>query len=880
VPEERSIGAGNKLAFRDLDKLSPDKLDVKIEPKPSDLPTRATWEGHTEHVRGVAFSVDGKFVISVSGDVVKQDRLKPDKSIRVWDARRGEQVHILKDFEEALDAVSVSPGGRFAVFGHCGHWRAGKWVDANDHNVHMWDVQERKEIGFGTPLVGKGSNGGAAQAEPRFQGLRSSVFSTAFSRDGERVIGADNKGTVVLWKTATGEVIQQGRVPGVARLRSDTGRVRQLRVDGVDCIHFTPDDRWLMTSGWDYTVRLWDARTCELAALLESHQDIVWAVATWGKAGRLLGLSGGGWRLSLGGDGFVAGARDYAIRLWNLETHKELRSFTGHGGLVSSLVFCPDGRHFVSASEDRTVRLWDLESGRQLRLLGRHEDGVRSAAVSPDGRSCVSGGDDCKVRFWRLPTKYDLIEALDRNNATVLQQAAEDMDVIGRDALEVFPRLVKGLGHGEPPFRRTAAQILMYLAGSSGPKDLPFDRVPVSDLVKALEGDSPVELKVLVARGLGNIGPGARDAVPVLLQLARGKDAAQAIPTVAEALGKIGENTPEVVGLLQMWLEHREAAVRLQALLSLHRLGPDALKPDSLLERLQKDSDKEVRAGAERIFRDTISGLTRADLPVLRKALASPQAGVCIACANHIASFGAYGSPAIPELTALLARPERDVRLAALRVLPAVSKADKSAVPALVKLIDPQADKRTAVDALLALNQIEPQNRALRERGIPLLMDQLLDPEKDVRLLSEGALGQIGPKAVMPLTFWLVDDNPNRRSAAASALGRIGPAAERAIPDLQRVLLEDDKRAVRREAAEALGRIGPKALPVLHEQLSSPEEFVRQVAAVGLGAMGPAAKPAIPALKRLSGDRARAVSRAALSALEKIDPDWDKRPGK
>src|SRR5262249_30444950 len=158
-------------------------------------------------------------------------------------------------------------------------------------------------------------------------------------------------------------------------------------------------------------------------------------------------------------------------------------------------------------------------------------------------------------------------------------------------------------------------------------------------------------------------------------------------------------------------------------------------------------------------------------------------------------------------------------------------------------------------------------HRVLAESGFPLLMDLLVDREETIRMLAEGALGQLGAKAVPALVQRLYDENVNRRRTAADALGTIGPTAERAIPDLHKTMVEGGRPGGGRAAGYALGRIGAKALPTLVARLTHTDDTVRMLAAVGRGEMGPPAAEAIPELRKLLSDDRRTVSGAAKTAL-------------
>ena len=49
-----------------------------------------------------------------------------------------------------------------------------------------------------------------------------------------------------------------------------------------------------------------------------------------------------------------------------------------------------DGRRAVSASYDHTLKVWEVESGRELRTLTGHSSDVNGVAVSRTGGVAVS----------------------------------------------------------------------------------------------------------------------------------------------------------------------------------------------------------------------------------------------------------------------------------------------------------------------------------------------------------------------------------------------------------------------------------------------------------------------------------------------------------
>jgi two-component system phosphate regulon sensor histidine kinase PhoR len=63
----------------------------------------------------------------------------------------------------------------------------------------------------------------------------------------------------------------------------------------------------------------------------------------------------------------------------------DFTEFKGHQSAVRSVGFSPDGKKIVSGGNDRTVRVWEVESGKELLVLKGHPTDVYSVAFSPDG---------------------------------------------------------------------------------------------------------------------------------------------------------------------------------------------------------------------------------------------------------------------------------------------------------------------------------------------------------------------------------------------------------------------------------------------------------------------------------------------------------------
>ncbi|KAK6967090.1 WD40 repeat-like protein [Favolaschia claudopus] len=336
-------------------------------------------QGHSEYVTSVAFSPDGKQIVSGSDD----------NTVRVWDAVTGVAIGSpLEGHSHWVTSVAFSPDGKQIVSG------------SYDKTVRLWDTVTGVPIG--SPLEGHSSY----------------VNSVAFSSDGKQIVSGSHDMTVRVWETATGDAV---------------GTPLEGHSDYVTSVAFSPDGKHIASGSLDKTVRVWDTATDGVVGTpLEGHSRDVNAVAfspdgkhivsgsddmtvrVWDTAtGTAVGtpVKGHSYNVSSvafspDGKHIVSGSDDMTVRVWDTATGTAVGTpLKGHSYNVSSVAFSPDGKHIVSGSYDNTVRVWEATTdGAVGTSPAGHSDRVTSVAFSADGKHIVSGSHDKTVRVWDAAT--------------------------------------------------------------------------------------------------------------------------------------------------------------------------------------------------------------------------------------------------------------------------------------------------------------------------------------------------------------------------------------------------------------------------------------------------------------------------------------------
>ena len=338
------------------------------------------------------WSPDGRRILTTSSD----------GTVRTWDAQTGRQLQVSIRHEN-IRPVQYSPDGRQIATGSSG-----------DEYVRAWNAES-----------------GAMLWERRIYN-RVEGSSISYSADGRRIIAVTNRPSVYILDSTNGEVVFSSSNERSASLSPDgkwlitasqDGSVRiysmETGVEKVQLITFN-DNEWLaVTPDGYYTAstrgdQYLNARVGNTVTVIDRYRSTfnkpAVVQARLSNSGRIASHSEGIASVAVNpaGTRIATVSFDKTIKIWDLESGRELRSISNIGGYVNAISWSPDGRTLIHGAEDRTVRIWEAETGRAVRTINGHTDYVNEARYSPDGRRIASVADDKLIKIWDAETGREI----------------------------------------------------------------------------------------------------------------------------------------------------------------------------------------------------------------------------------------------------------------------------------------------------------------------------------------------------------------------------------------------------------------------------------------------------------------------------------------
>ncbi len=357
------------------------------------------------------------------------------------------------------------------------------------------------------------------------------------------------------------------------------------------------------------------------------------------------------------------------------------------------------------------------------------------------------------LRGFGPPAVSVLSEALKQPNPVTRAAAAGALGGMGRDAIAAVNPLFVLAGEADPSVQAAALRALVALHADSD---------HLKPLLQTALANPNADVRKAAAAGLAALGGAAALGVNGLLDLLAGDDAAGRLAAV-EALGQLGAQSAPAVEVLASRLA--DSALQSAIIETLGRIGPaSASAVPRLLDVAQKKgSDQRTSV-----------------LPAL-------------------ARIGPGATAALPMIYAAIRDEATDVRASASTALASVESDDAKAIAALVPLVTEGESGKVHRATAVALVKYGERASA----AVPGLV-RMLDRETD-RGSAMQALKAIGVRTVPDLVKMLAVKEPRIRTFACESLGALGPAAKDAVPKLQELLAGDS--SLRAPVTAALAKI-------------------------------------------------------------------------
>lgn len=294
---------------------------------------RFLYQGHTAGLQAVATSPDGSLLASGGND----------QTVRIWDRKTKKELAVIPTKSYVYSLCFSHTGDRLAI-------------GDNASNVYMFDIQ----AGSLATWRGRG----------RITGLN-------FTSNGEELIALGDE--IHVLDVKAGEKITSVSAEGAFQGPLAVTPSNLI----IGCARsMSAKETYKVPHAWEYGDDVLVPRQ-DLFSKKMGHRSMILAVAI-SPDGSLLAAS------SLG-----------TIRLWNLNEQQPVgvKMCVSH---IADLKFSPNGKRLASSGWDGTVRIWDVQSSRQLLVLDADVNRITNLAFFPDGCLVTANGNGT-VHLWDVP---------------------------------------------------------------------------------------------------------------------------------------------------------------------------------------------------------------------------------------------------------------------------------------------------------------------------------------------------------------------------------------------------------------------------------------------------------------------------------------------
>jgi WD40 repeat protein len=403
----------------------------------------AVLKGHTGFLRDIGFSPDNLSVVTSSDDA----------TARIWDLS-GKELQVLAKHTGGITRSDFTPDGRFIITvsddGSAIIWgnslplqkiHTGQSEDARPAFDPGKKAIVIKEIQAGIGCIGHfaisqdskymavGSDDGISQVrsiggELLFELKRHSaaIREIRFAGGNDTIVTASADGMIKIWvlrnneceiinekvaQTLNSRISQNMKILVVMNHQNSLSyfNIEKNRLvdfgyqsPGVN-VSISPDNKFISTSSFDKTARIWDTAGKEIARCVHPFE----VRST---------------EFSPDGNTILTACSDGAARIWDFKG-TQLKEYKADGDPLRCASFSPDGKRIITGSANRVAIIWNLD-GTIVQRLKMHKADIMKTGYSPDGKSILTASSDGQAILWSAGGEY--VTTLDNSHRTAIEE--------------------------------------------------------------------------------------------------------------------------------------------------------------------------------------------------------------------------------------------------------------------------------------------------------------------------------------------------------------------------------------------------------------------------------------------------------------------------